>query len=90
MATHAQQSRPEWQPIHQPEKHLQTNNDVDQLRKKLLRDNSVLFHELGEIVQARRDGHGEEAEANDSSYVADERENPHVDEVSRSLFGVNC
>lgn len=79
MGNHAQQRRPERESINDPQSELEPNDSVDQPREKPLREHGVLLHKLRKIVQARRDGQRQEAEADEGSRVADKRKNPHVE-----------
>lgn len=73
MADHSQQRSPEREAIDEPQEHMDDQNDVDELGQQALGDDRVLLDQFRQVVQARRDGHSEEAEADNRAGVADER-----------------
>lgn len=81
MGDDAQQRCPEGESIDNPQSRLGDNDGVDQPRQEALGEDGVLLDELGQVVEARGDGQGKEAEADESPGVADERENPHLESL---------
>ena len=54
MARDAEQRERNWKAVDHDEEPLEHDDAVDEARQELLRDDRVLLHQLGEVVQARR------------------------------------
>lgn len=69
MGKDAQHRGPEGEAVDEPEQRLDAHDAIYNARQEALGDNRMLLDQLGEVVEAGRDGEREEAHANDGSHV---------------------
>lgn len=62
---------------------MYADDGVDEIAQEAGREDGVLLDEFGEIVKPRSYGEGEEAEAQEEAYVAQEGKDPHDGAVAK-------
>lgn len=73
----SQQRQVPGESIDKPEEDLGGDDSVDEVFEQFRTENRVFFDEFGEVIEARRDGEGEERKTQNQADVAHEGQNPH-------------